>query len=84
MILEFFSQALLTTLANLLMTLSKLAIFSKLDILRFLTEVVTSLMKNTSFLLSLMIEHLVVLVLSSMMGILMVRGAWSNVNHQSR
>ena len=74
MILKFFSQTLLTILVNLLIILSKLAIFGKLDILRFLTEAVISLTKNTSSLLSLMIEHLVVLILYSMMGMVMVRG----------
>jgi len=47
-------------------------------------DIVMSLMKAASFLLSLMIEHLVELTLSSTMIIVMVRGAWSNIRCQLR
>jgi len=71
---EFFSQALSTTLANLLTALSRLDISNRLDILKFLTDVMMSLIKDTSSLLSLMIEHLIEVMLSSIMGIEMVKG----------
>ena len=71
---EFFSQALSTTLANLLTALSRLDISNRLDILKFLTDVMMSLIKDTSSLLSLMIEHLIEVILSSIMGIEMVKG----------
>ena len=74
MIFKFFSQALLTMLAKSLTTLSKLVISDRLDILRFLIDMVTFLMKDTSSSLSLMIECLVELTLSSTIGIVMVRG----------
>lgn len=73
MIFKFFSQALLTMLAKSLTALSKLAISDRLDILRFLMDVVMFLMKNASSLLSLMIECLVELTLSSTIGIVMIR-----------
>ena len=79
MILDNFSQALLILLAKSLMTLSKLAMSNRLDILRFLKDKVISLMKTTSSLLFLIIEHLVELMLSSIMGMVMVRGVWSNI-----
>ena len=75
MIFKFFSQALLTMLAKLLTTLSKLVISDRLDILRFLIDMVTFLIKDASSSLSLMIECLVELTLSSTIGIVMVRGA---------
>jgi len=71
---EFFSQALSTTLANLLTALFRLDISNRLDILKFLTDVMMSLIKDTSSLLSLMIEHLIEVMLSSIMGIEMVKG----------
>ena len=64
------------------MTLSKLVISDKLDVLRFLMDVVTSLMKATSSLLSLMIEYLVELMLFLTMGMVIVRGVWSDVRCQ--
>jgi len=64
------------------MTLSKLVISDKLDVLRFLIDVVTSLMKATSSLLSLMIEYLVELMLFLTMGMVIVRGVWSDVRCQ--
>ena len=71
---EFLTQALSTALANSLTALSRLNILDKLDILRFLMDVMTSLIKDDSSLLSLMIKHLVEMMLSSTIGIEMVRG----------
>lgn len=71
---EFFSQVLSTALANSLTALSRLDISNRLDILKFLTDVMMSLIKDVSSLLSLMIEHLIEVMLSSMMGIEIVRG----------
>jgi len=71
---EFFSQALSTVLANSLTALSRLNISDRLDILRFLIDVMTSLIKDTSSLLSLMIECLIEMMLSSTMRIVMVTG----------
>ena len=45
-------------------------------------NIVMFLIKTASSLLSLMIEHLVELMLSSMMVMVMVKGAWSDVRHQ--
>jgi len=39
-------------------------------------------MKAAFSLLSLIIEHLVELMLSSMIGMVIVRGTWYNVRHQ--
>ena len=79
MILDKFSQILLTLLVKSLMILSKLAMSDKLDTLRFLMDKVMSLMKAASSSLSLMIEHLVELTLSLTIEIVMVRGTWSDV-----
>jgi len=54
----------------------------RLDVWRFLMDMVTSLMKAISSLLSLIIEYLVELTPSTM-GMVMVRGAWSDIRHQS-
>ena len=83
MILELFSQALLILLTNSLMMLSKLVMLDKLDVLRFLMDIVIFLMKATSSLLSLMIECLAELILFSMMGIVIVRGTQSDIRCQS-
>ena len=82
MILKFFFQVLLTILVNLLTMLSKLVMSDRLDVWRFLIDMVTSLMKATSSLLSLMIECLVELMSSSTMEMGMVRGVWSDIRHQ--
>ena len=73
---------LLTLLVNSLMMLSKLVMSDKLDMLRFLMDMKTSLMKAAFSWLSLIIEHLVELMLSSMIGMVIVRGTWYNVRHQ--
>ena len=64
------------------MILSKLVMSDKLDMLRFLMNIKMSLMKAAFSSLSLMIEHLVELILSSMIGMVIMRGTWSNVRHQ--
>ena len=79
MILDKFSQILLTLLVKSLMILFKLAMSDRLDTLRFLMDKVMSLIKATSSSLSLMIEHLVKLTLSSTIEIVMVRETWSDV-----
>ena len=82
MILEFFSQVLLTILANSLTMLSKLVMSDRLDMWRFLMDMVTSLMKATFSSLSLIIECLVELMSSSTMGMGMVRRVLSDIRHQ--
>jgi len=62
-------------LANSLTALSNLDTLNRLDVLRFLIDVMTSLIKDDSSSLSLMIEHLVEIMLSSIIGIEMVREA---------
>jgi len=84
MIFKFFSQVLLTALAKSLTALSKLVISDRLDILRFLMDIVMSLMKDASSFLFLMIECLVELTLSSTIGIVMIREVWSSMRHHSR
>ena len=82
MILEDFSQVLLTLLTNLLMILSKLVMLDRLDMLKFLMDMVTSLMKTIFSSLSLMIEYLVEFMLSSTMVMIMVREAWFDIRCQ--
>ena len=65
------------------MTFSSPLILYKIDMSRPLIEMMTSLMKATSSLLFLIIECLEELTFSSIIGIVMVKGAWLDVRHQS-
>ena len=72
---KFLSQALSTTLTNSLMTLFRLALSDKLEVLRFLMNDMRSLTNNDFFLLSLMIEHFLELICSLTIEIVIVREA---------
>ena len=74
MVLEFFSQVFLILLTSSLIMNSNLLVLDRSEILRFLIEMVVFLMKAASSLLFLMIEHLDEITLSSMIGIMIVRG----------
>jgi len=63
------------------MNLSKLDKSKMLDIFRFLKIKKTSLINNASSLLPLPIEHLDKLTCSSTIGIVIIRGAWSDERH---
>ena len=72
---EFFAQILSKELANSLTMLSRQAILSMSDILMFLIDLVSSLMKKCPSSLSLTIEHFLVWTCSLTIGIMTVRGA---------
>ena len=58
---------------------SNLLVLDRSEILRFLIEMVVFLMKAASSLLFLIIEYLDEITLSSIIGIVIVRGVWSDV-----
>ena len=58
---------------------SNLLVLDRSEILRFLIEIVVFLMKAASSLLFLIIEYLDEITLSSIIGIVIVRGVWSDV-----
>ena len=80
---EFFVQILSKELANLLTMLSRWAILLISDMLILLSDSVSSLMKVCFLLLSLTIEHFLVWTCFSTIGIMTVRGTWSEVSLQS-
>ena len=82
-IFEFFSQAHLTTLVNLLTTLSRLSLSDKLEVWRFLIEDMKSLINDISFSLSLMIDLFLELIYSLLVEMVILREVWSDVRHQS-
>jgi len=81
--LEFFLHALLVFEASVLTTFSGLSMSDRSETLRFLMMDETSLINITSSSLFFMIENLDELMFSFVMGIETVRGAWSEVSHQS-
>ena len=83
MTFEFFSQVTSTTEANSLTALSRLAMSDMLEVSIFLMELVRSLMNVDSSSLSLMIEHFLETMCSSVIGMMMVRGAWLDKSLQS-
>jgi len=72
-VIKFFSQVTLTIEANSLIALSRLVMSDMLKVLIFLMELVRSLM----------IECLLEMMCSSAIGMMMVRGAWSDESLQS-
>ena len=74
MTFEFLSQETSTAEAKSLTALSRLAMFDMLDVLIFLMEIVRSLTNINSSLLSLIMECLLELMCSSIIGMIMVRG----------
>lgn len=81
--LGIFSQAYSTLLARVLTMFSKLLMLDRLKVSRLLMEVVASLMKAVSSSLFLTIECLDEVTLSSTIGIVMIKGVWSDVRYQS-
>ena len=73
MVFTFFSQVISTTLANSLTVQSRLVISDAKEVLMLLNDDVRSLINVTSSSLSLTIDCLLVLVHSSIMGIVIVR-----------
>ena len=67
---------------RVLTTFSSLSLSDKLEMLRFLRADATSLINNFSSLLFFAIENLDVIMFSSIMGIVIVRGVWSEESHQ--
>lgn len=82
MAFKFFSQVTSTAEANLSTALSRLVIYDMLEVLIFLMKLVRSLMNVNSSSLSLMIECLLEMMCSSAIGMMMVRGAWSDESLQ--
>ena len=83
MVFTFFSQVISTTLANSLTVQSRLVISDAKEVLMLLNDDVRSLINVTSSSLSLTIDCLLVLVHSSIMGIVIVRDVWLDDNLQS-
>ena len=67
---------------RVLTTFSSLSLSDKLEMLRFLRADATSSINNFSSLLFFAIENLDVIMFSSIMGIVIVRGVWSEESHQ--
>jgi len=74
MTFEFFSQVFSTTIANSLKALLRLVVSDILDVLIHLMDDVRFLMNANSSLLSLMIEHFLELMCSSVMETTIVKG----------
>ena len=74
MTFEFFSQVFSTTIANSLKALLRLVVSDILDMLIYLMDDVRFLMNANSSLLSLMIEHFLELMCSSVMETTIVKG----------
>jgi len=74
-VFTFFSQAISTTLANSLTVQSRLVISDVKEVLMLLNNDVRSLINVTFSLLSLTIDCLLVLMHSSMIGMVIVRDA---------
>jgi len=81
--LKFLSHARSTELAKELTAFSSQLESNRLEVLSSLKKLVMSLINAASSLLFLMIDHLEEFTNSSTMGILMLRGAWSDVRHYS-
>ena len=81
---EFLVHMLLMSLARSLMAFSKESISNKFDMSKLLVELIMSLMNNSSFILSLTIVLLCILIISSDIGIVTVRGTWLEERHHSR
>ena len=81
--LVFFLHVCLIDTARVLTTFSSLSLSVKLEVLRFLRAAVTSLMNNSSSSLFFTIENLDVIMFSSVIGMVIVSGAWSEESHQS-
>ena len=73
-VFTFFSQAISTALANSLMVQSRLVISSIKEVLMLLNNDVRSLINVAFSSLSLTIDCLLVLIHSSVMGMVIVRG----------
>ena len=80
MVFALFSQAILTTFVKLLMVWSRLVISDIKEVLMLLNDDMRSLMNVTFSSLSLTIDHLLVLMCSSIMGMVIVRGTWLENN----
>ena len=72
------------SLARLFIAFSKVDISDKFNTFKLLIEAVTSLMNNSSSMLSLTIILLYILMISSEIGIMTVRDIWSEERCQSR
>ena len=83
MVFVFFSQVISTALVKALTVHSKLVISNINEVLMFLNDDVRPLINVASSSLSLAIDHLLVLICSSTMGMVIVRGVWSEDNLQS-
>ena len=71
----FFLYACLINVVSILTTFSSLSLFVKSEMSRFLRAAATSLMNNSSSLLFFAIENLDVMMFSSIIGMVIVRGA---------
>ena len=78
-IFEFFIHDLSTMLAELSTVFPKWGMSDKFVMSRFLMDMITSLMNCSFSLLSLMIDLFLELTFFSMIGIIIVRGMWSDV-----
>ena len=82
MIFEFFSYVSLMALVNELTIFSSESMLVKLLVLIVLIFLIKSLIKDFSSTLPLMIEYFLLWTYSSTIGIVTVRGAWSEHSHQ--
>ena len=80
----FLFYAWLTSKSRLLTTSSRYSLLIIFEVLRFLKDKIISLMNTTSCLLFIKIESFEVLIISFMMGMVMDKGAWSDVSCHSR
>ena len=80
--LAFFLHACSIDTVRVLTTFSSLLLSDKSEVLRFLRAVAISLMNNSSSLLFFAIENLNVMMFSSVIGMVIVRGVWSEKSCQ--
>jgi len=81
---KYFIQEWSTMLAKFDTASSNSDIFTTFDISTFAKDAITSLMNSTSSSLFLAIVLLWVMVCSSIIGMMIIRDAWSDVRHYSR
>ena len=80
--LAFFLHTCSIDIVRVLTTFSSLSLSDKSEVLRFLRAVVIFLMNNSSLLLFFAIENLDVIMFSFVMGMVIVRGVWSEKSCQ--
>ena len=81
--LVFFLHACSIDIARVLTTFPSLSLSDKSEMSRFLRADTTFLMNNSFSLLFFAIENLDMMIFFSVIGIVIVRGGWSEESHQS-